>query len=373
MIYGRRQVAWRSADRLGLNGDVISVITPSYNQAQFLEETILSVLGQDYPNLEYIVVDGGSTDGSVEIIKKYADRLAYWVSEPDRGQSHAINKGLERATGEIVAWLNSDDLYCPGTLSTVARYFAEHPEVAVVYGNSEYVAEDGKHLGYYPARPYDRRALFGQFAGDIANYIPQPSVFMRLEAPRPAQLVDERLRYALDYDLWGRLARYYQFGCISQTLSRYRLTPTAKTSSLRLRGAAEMAVVLHRYGTAKSLLRAIVFYASEAARAGIAPHQATAQLVEIFAQCGQQVARRPTHYRLLLAAMYAGLPINWLLPLWSRVVSSRQRVRSLGNQAQEGQGQMFFYGADPDSDDSSPLDRTVDEVEHFRLHPSWVG
>jgi hypothetical protein len=301
------------------------------------------VLGQDYPDVEYIVVDGGSTDGSVEIIKRYADRLAYWVSEPDRGQSHAINKGFARATGEIVAWLNSDDLYCPGTLSTVARYFAAHPQVAVVYGNSEYVDATGNHLGYYPARPFDRRTLFGQFGGDIADYIPQPSVFMRRDALHAAQLVDERLRYALDYDLWGRLARHHRFGGLSQTLSKYRLTPTAKTSSLRLRGAAEMAVVLHRYGTARSFPRAIVFYASEAARAGLSPRRATEELAEVFAQCGHQVGQEPAQRRLLLTAACAGPLINLLLPLWFARVSSRRASLWTGRREDQARD-AYFYG-----------------------------
>src|SRR3990172_2381086 len=106
----------------------ITVVTPSYNQVSFLERTILSVLNQNYPNLEYIIIDGGSTDGSVEIIKKYESKLAYWVSEPDRGQSHAINKGWMRSSGEIMAYLNSDDTYRDGALFCIAKYFTEHPE-----------------------------------------------------------------------------------------------------------------------------------------------------------------------------------------------------------------------------------------------------
>src|SRR6266513_4869973 len=114
----------------------ISIITPSFNQAQFLEETILSVLNQRYPNLEYIVIDGGSTDGCVDVIKRYEDRLAFWVSEPDRGQPHAINKGLAKATGEIVAFINSDDVYLPGALSTVASHFIESPERGWLCGDT---------------------------------------------------------------------------------------------------------------------------------------------------------------------------------------------------------------------------------------------
>jgi glycosyltransferase involved in cell wall biosynthesis len=124
----------------------VSVVTPSYNQEQFIEETIRSVLLQGYPNLEYIIIDGGSIDESVEIIRKYADWLAYWVSEPDRGQTDALNKGFARAHGEIVAWLNSDDTYEPGTLRRVAQEFGEDQARVVIYGNCNFVDENGSFL-----------------------------------------------------------------------------------------------------------------------------------------------------------------------------------------------------------------------------------
>ena len=125
----------------------ITIITPSYNQGQFIEETIQSVLNQGYPNLEYIIIDGGSTDQTVEIIKRYAAQIAYWVSEPDRGQTHAINKGLAQATGEILAYLNSDDYYLPGALHAVAKYFGCNPQVDLLHGCCRYVNEQGEPIG----------------------------------------------------------------------------------------------------------------------------------------------------------------------------------------------------------------------------------
>lgn len=125
---------------------VVSIITPSFNQAQFLEEAILSVFNQDYPHVEYIIIDGGSTDGSIDIIRKYERRLKYWVSEPDSGQSEAINKGWNKSTGDIIAWLNSDDTYCPGALRAVAEVFEKNPETLLVHGAANTCAQDGKQF-----------------------------------------------------------------------------------------------------------------------------------------------------------------------------------------------------------------------------------
>lgn len=134
---------------------LVSIITPSFNQAEFLEATIQSVLGQDYPRIEYSIVDGGSTDGSVDVIKAYEQRLAWWVSEKDQGQTDAINKGFARAKGEILAWINSDDTYNPGAVGSAVKYLMEHPEIALVYSDCNYINEKGEVIGKFPAAQTD--------------------------------------------------------------------------------------------------------------------------------------------------------------------------------------------------------------------------
>ncbi len=138
---------------------LVSIVTPSFNQAKFLEQTILSVLEQEYPHLEYIIVDGGSTDGSQDIIQRYAARLAWWVSEPDQGQTDAINKGFNRAQGEIYAWLNSDDTYLPGAVLEAVEYLRAHPEAGMVYGDANLTDEKGEIIGRFPARQTDFHRL----------------------------------------------------------------------------------------------------------------------------------------------------------------------------------------------------------------------
>jgi glycosyltransferase involved in cell wall biosynthesis len=137
----------------------VSIITPSYNQASFLEETICSVLEQDYANLEYIIVDGGSKDGSVEIIRRYESQLAWWVSEPDQGQTDALNKGFGMASGDILAWLNSDDTYLPGAISGAVEYLMSHPEAGLVYGDANLVDENGTVISRFPCPANGLRAL----------------------------------------------------------------------------------------------------------------------------------------------------------------------------------------------------------------------
>ncbi len=208
----------------------ISIITPSFNQAAYLEQTLDSVLSQGYPNLEYIVVDGGSTDGSVEIIRKHAKHLSYWVSEKDKGQSEAINKGLRRATGTVVNWLNSDDYYQPGALHAVAERFAV-PSVRVVCGRSRLFSGDNQTVRY--------SAGTDLYPGNLAKTIgwariDQPETFFRREAMLRVGLLDERLHYIMDRDWWVRYLFAFGLGGIEKipdVLVNFRLHETSKTVS----------------------------------------------------------------------------------------------------------------------------------------------
>ena len=203
---------------------LVSIITPSYNQAPFLEETIRSVLEQDYPRLEYIIVDGGSTDGSREIIQRYAHRLAWWVSEPDRGQTDALNKGFARARGEVFAWLNSDDTYLPGAVSQAVRCIQAHPEAALVYGDADLIDEQGGVLGRFPARQTDLKRML---RGSV--HIPQQASFFRGSLWAQVGPLDPSFYFAMDYDLWIRLAKYGIFVYQPQRWANFRLHGAGKT------------------------------------------------------------------------------------------------------------------------------------------------
>lgn len=234
----------------------ISIITPSYNQGRFLEKTILSVLEQGYPNLEYIIIDGGSSDGSVEIIKKYADRLAYWVSEPDHGQSHAINKGFTRATGEIFGWLNSDDWYHPGALLAVAEAFAANPEAGAVVGGGEMVDETCNQLLYKSPNAVD----FHFLCHWLDDFFWQPScLFTRVAWERCGPL-DESIHFAMDLDLWFRIANNFVFVTTPAMLSGSLRHADAKTTAHSYLTVFDAFIVIVRHGGELSARNDIVTY-----------------------------------------------------------------------------------------------------------------
>jgi glycosyltransferase involved in cell wall biosynthesis len=222
----------------------VSIVTPSYNQAQYLEETILSVLDQDYANLEYIVMDGGSTDGSVEIIRKYTDRLAYWTSEPDEGQSDAINRGFEKSTGQILAWLNSDDTYEPGTIQAVVDEFLAHPEARLVYGEGWYIDDEGLRI---------RPCSFVQ-SRFPSNYIYNRDPILQQAAFWTRALWDEvgplnqSLNWVFDWDWFIRAYHKTSFHYVPKILANYRVHPQAKTRTQDIQRRMEHAWITSTYG-----------------------------------------------------------------------------------------------------------------------------
>jgi glycosyltransferase involved in cell wall biosynthesis len=204
----------------------ISVITPSYNQARFIEQTIRSVLLQQYPNLEYIIIDGGSADGSVEIIRKYEPWLSYWVSEPDRGQSHAINKGFEKATGQILCWLNSDDYYLPDALLTAGRTLADGAKHYALVGHCLVEYENGRPSRLLEGRYEDRRRLLRFWYGYQMH---QAAIFWRREVFESTGWLNEELHLIMDFDYWARISEHFDFVNVDRALACCNFHSEAKT------------------------------------------------------------------------------------------------------------------------------------------------
>lgn len=223
---------------------LVSIVTPSFNQGQFLEATILSVLEQNYPNIEYFIIDGGSTDTSVEIIKKYASRLAGWVSEKDKGQTDAINKGFSRASGSILAWLNSDDTYQPGAIREAVDLLLRNPGIGMVYGETNFINEEGLVIGRFPAAQTDLKRLKRGFV-----HIPQQASFWRADLWRQVGPLDPSFYFAMDYDLWVRLARISRLLYVpGHVWANFRLHSSGKSVVADSRCWPEMLKVHYRDG-----------------------------------------------------------------------------------------------------------------------------
>jgi glycosyltransferase involved in cell wall biosynthesis len=226
---------------------LVSIVTPSYNQGEFIEDTIKSVLEQTYKNIEYIIVDGGSKDNSVQIIQKYASlypQRIQWISERDRGQTDAINKGLRRARGDIVAWLNSDDIYNLQAVERVVAFFKKNPDTAFVHGQGHHVTKSGEFIENYPSRPCDFQVLH------TTCPICQPTTFWRREVLNTVGYLDDGLNFAMDYEYWIRVSKQYPLGFIADHIASTRLYEETKTLGQRHKVHKEiLEIVKEHYGS----------------------------------------------------------------------------------------------------------------------------
>ena len=236
----------------------ISVITPSLNQGRFLQNCIDSVLSQEYPNLEYIIIDGGSRDESIDIIKNHDNLVDYWISEPDKGQTDAINKGFKRASGDLVAWLNADDFYLPGALQKAAQAYNLSPESSFFFGDGHRVDEQGTYKSnFFPQGEvlFERNALiFG------LNYILQPSTFINLKALKKVGYLDSSLHYGMDSDLWMKLSSVAIPSTINDALSASREYGETKTSTGMFERAEELRAISARHSGMELTPGALCYY-----------------------------------------------------------------------------------------------------------------
>jgi glycosyltransferase involved in cell wall biosynthesis len=235
---------------------LVSIVTPSFNQAPFLEKTIRSVIEQDYPRIEYIIVDGGSADGSVDIIKKYTDKISWWISEVDKGQTDAINKGFGRATGRILAWLNSDDTYEPGAVSAAAQYLQENPDVGMVYADCNFIDGKGQVIGKFSAAQTNYKRLRRGYV-----HIPQQTMFFRAGLWHAVGPLDSSFFFAMDYDLWTRIAARSEIKYMpGQTWANFRIHTSGKTIAADDRCWPEMLRVHYRDGGNKFSIIVAKYY-----------------------------------------------------------------------------------------------------------------
>jgi glycosyltransferase involved in cell wall biosynthesis len=227
----------------GLPWPRISIVTPSFNQSRFIEETMRSVLLQGYPDLEYIIIDGGSADGSIDVINKYGPWLSYWISEPDRGQSQALNKGFQKASGEIVAWINSDDFYLPGALCKATCWLSQEAGIYFIYGDCKVVDDNGKGINFYKGKFYfdqDFRAYWN-------HYVPQPSAFFLHKILDEVGDLNEALNFVMDYDFWVRTSQRHLLYYTGEILAGFRLHSTSKSVASKRRFDPELDTAVRKY------------------------------------------------------------------------------------------------------------------------------
>jgi glycosyltransferase involved in cell wall biosynthesis len=219
---------------------LVSIVTPSYNKGTFIEETILSVMNQTYPNIEYIVTDGCSTDGTLDILRRYEDRLK-WISEPDKGQSDAINKGWGMAKGEILAYLNADDTYMPWAIEEAVKYLAGHPSAGMVYGDCNIINGDSQLVGPCVEPRFDFVELLCGWC-----IIPQPAAFIRRQVIDEVGYLDTSLHMGMDYDLWIRIGFKFEMAHIPKVLANFRMCPGTKSVDSGHRSIDDHLLIINR-------------------------------------------------------------------------------------------------------------------------------
>jgi glycosyltransferase involved in cell wall biosynthesis len=339
----------------------VSIVTPSLNQGRFLEQTINSVLSQGYDRLEYIVMDGGSTDGSADIIRRYADRLAYWVSEPDRGQVDAINRGIQRSTGDIVAYLNADDYYLPGGFAAAVDAFAAQPSAGFVYGSGLVVDESGREIGNVPARDFDLDALvFG------AMYMIQDAVFMSRRALVEVGPFSSDMEYVFDWDMFIRIAKRFPGVSLPASVAAIRDYPTTKTNTGSFGRAEQIRRLVERHSGQPFTLGSLHYYTLELHRAlaalGIAEdsrlhwevRQVQFALTEMIAE--DQFLHR----------VGGGLPVA-RLARWEREVVAELRERDRQLVAADGELRRLIAEVSTRDQQLVALGARLDAIETSRL------
>jgi glycosyltransferase involved in cell wall biosynthesis len=258
---------------------LVTVVTPSFNQGRFIRATIESVLAQDYAHLQYLVMDGGSTDETLDILKSYGSRFE-WVSESDRGQAHAINKGWQRGKGEVLAWLNSDDVWLPGAVSRAVRYLVEHPACGMVHGEADFVDEEGRVVRRYPTYPFSAERIREECT------VCQPTAFIRRTALDRVGYLNESLHYCMDHEYWIRLSRSFAIGSLPDRLAQSRWHASCKTVKSRVASQREVLDMLHKqYGCVR--LRPLGFASREFVEKAVSMAVPLRRFVILFGTCVQ--------------------------------------------------------------------------------------
>ncbi|MBN1267868.1 MAG: glycosyltransferase [Anaerolineales bacterium] len=320
---------------------LVSIVIPSYNQGAFLEQAVLSVLEQTYAHIELLVIDGASSDESISILKRYSDRITYWVSEPDRGQTDAINKGFHRAQGEYLWWLNSDDELLLDSITSTVQYLKSNPDVDLVYGDLIWMDEAGSFLQNYHYAPFD-------FPANIKNWvdISQAGALARHEALRSIGYLDESLHYLMDRDLWIRLAlNGSQIRYLPQPLARFRVYAQSKTQA----GSPQAAV--ERYETTRTALQHPYFEGHPAAQrsAWARTHAASARVYMKCGEYGLSLREVLRTFRSSPAAFFSSdvlTALFWSLP---GLLLGRNRITRL---RQVIRAARFHRGKDTDLEDA---------------------